>query len=225
MSNPEASMLIVTSETAQSTLLAMSLSSHTGMSYRLAGPQEPHKVSGASFDIVLIDLSQVDPILFQKWEESLADQGDGEVQICAFNAKNDTHALDAVSLSHIRGVFFQQDTPELMAKGLKQILQGQIWLSRNLMSLLIDKLRRQSVDAYRMEGYLTHRERQVVGLVGLGATNAQIAEKLFLSEHTVKTHIYNIFKKIGAQNRVQVVCWARDHLGALPNLSRPRTKH
>jgi len=47
-----------------------------------------------------------------------------------------------------------------------------------------------------------------------GASNMEIADSLFLSEHTVKTHLYNVFKKLNVKNRTQAVTWAKEYLGA-----------
>ena len=56
------------------------------------------------------------------------------------------------------------------------------------------------------------REIEILGLISTGATNADIADKLIISQHTVKTHIYNIFQKIGVPNRLQAALWAGKHL-------------
>lgn len=55
---------------------------------------------------------------------------------------------------------------------------------------------------------LTQREKEILKLVSLGDSNAQIAEKLFIREITVKTHLNNIFRKIGVDNRVQATIMA-----------------
>ena len=53
---------------------------------------------------------------------------------------------------------------------------------------------------------LTKRERELVELIYQGKSNKEIAEELFLSESTVKTHIYNIFRKMDVKNRIEVIC-------------------
>ena len=53
---------------------------------------------------------------------------------------------------------------------------------------------------------LTPRERELTELIYAGKSNKEIAESLFLSESTVKTHIYNIFRKLDVKNRVEVIC-------------------
>lgn len=53
---------------------------------------------------------------------------------------------------------------------------------------------------------LTKREREILMLMYRGRSNREIAELLFLSESTVKTHVYNIFRKMGIRNRVEAIC-------------------
>jgi DNA-binding NarL/FixJ family response regulator len=58
---------------------------------------------------------------------------------------------------------------------------------------------------------LTQREVEILGLIVQGLTNPEIAERLFLSNHTVKTHINRIFAKTGSRDRVAAVAYARRH--------------
>jgi DNA-binding NarL/FixJ family response regulator len=58
---------------------------------------------------------------------------------------------------------------------------------------------------------LTHREVEILGLLAQGLTNPEIAQRLFLSNHTVKTHINRIFAKTGSRDRVAAVGYAQRH--------------
>lgn len=58
---------------------------------------------------------------------------------------------------------------------------------------------------------LTARETEVLGLIGRGATNAEVATALYVSEGTVKTHIGHVFAKLGLRDRAAAIVWAFDH--------------
>jgi DNA-binding NarL/FixJ family response regulator len=58
---------------------------------------------------------------------------------------------------------------------------------------------------------LTHREVEILALIARGLTNPEIAEQLFLSSHTVKTHINRIFAKTGSRDRVAAIAYAQHH--------------
>ena len=81
------------------------------------------------------------------------------------------------------------------------------------------------MNSYRPACGLTQRELEIIGLLGTGATNAEIAEKLFVSEHTVKSHLYNIFRKIKVHNRLQAMNWARRNLFSVPPSYKRETRH
>ena len=64
----------------------------------------------------------------------------------------------------------------------------------------------ERIDEIRDRYHLTPREREFVELIYRGKSNKEIADMLFLSESTVKTHIYNIFRKMEVKSRVSVIC-------------------
>lgn len=59
---------------------------------------------------------------------------------------------------------------------------------------------------------LTRREMEILDLIADGYSNQQIADALFISPHTVKTHLHNIFKKINVKRRLQAALWAAQNL-------------
>jgi len=112
----------------------------------------------------------------------------------------------------IQGFFYERDPLSIFRKGIGAVLDGKLWLSRDLMTRFIledtdkDKSLRQGSDN------LTERQTEVLALIAVGATNDEIADKLCISPHTVKTHLYKIFKKINVPNRVQAALWAAKNL-------------
>jgi LuxR family transcriptional regulator of csgAB operon len=112
----------------------------------------------------------------------------------------------------LRGVFYQGDTLDQITKGVYAIFNGEFWLSRDIMAKLLRKCKEQS-NPFMKDGInLTPREIEVLTMVALGVKNEGIAHKLCISSHTVKTHIYNIFKKTNVSNRLQATLWATKNL-------------
>jgi DNA-binding NarL/FixJ family response regulator len=60
-------------------------------------------------------------------------------------------------------------------------------------------------------GGLTEREAEILGMIARGMTNPEIAARLFLSSHTVKTHVNRIFAKTGSRDRAAAICYAHQH--------------
>ena len=112
----------------------------------------------------------------------------------------------------LRGFFYKEDTLDQITKGIYAIFNGEFWLSRNIISKCLQKYEEQSTSFMRDGINLTPREIEVLSMVALGAKNEEIAHKLCISPNTVRTHIYNIFKKANVSNRLQAVLWAAKNL-------------
>jgi DNA-binding NarL/FixJ family response regulator len=112
----------------------------------------------------------------------------------------------------VRGFFYRHDSLEHMIKGVRALLKGELWMSRDLLVEFALKGSGKGNGIGGSEVLLTSREMQILALVSAGATNEEIAEKLDLSPHTVKTHLYNVFKKINVPNRFQAALWAAKNL-------------
>lgn len=67
-----------------------------------------------------------------------------------------------------------------------------------------------AMEKVRAKYELTRRETEILGEIYKGKTNTQIAQELFISESTVKAHIYNLFRKLGVGSRVEAVCIVRE---------------
>ncbi|MGL4827848.1 MAG: LuxR family transcriptional regulator VpsT [Vibrio sp.] len=116
--------------------------------------------------------------------------------------------------NNLAGVFYIEDDIDTLIKGMSKILQDEMWLARKLAQEYILHYRSgNSVVTSQMYAKLTKREQQIIKLLGSGASNIEIADKLFVSENTVKTHLHNVFKKINAKNRLQALIWAKNNIG------------
>ena len=120
---------------------------------------------------------------------------------------------DAMS-NGIDGIFFNSDPPKVVAKGIVAILNGDLWYSRKtLTKFLQDPIPSEEASKNALaKNLLTFREREVLSLIASGHSSKEVSEKLFISSHTVKTHIYNIYGKINVTNRLQATLWAAKYL-------------
>ncbi len=111
----------------------------------------------------------------------------------------------------IRGVFYSQATREQLLSGIMALIEGGDWLPRALMERMLAELRRARQQA-ESKTELTLREREILSLAGKGLSNAEIAAQLCLSPHTIKSHIHNLLRKLGASNRAEAAFLLRDRL-------------
>ena len=111
-----------------------------------------------------------------------------------------------------RGFFYEQEPFERFSKGICAIFNGELWVSRNILEDCFVKNNHHNVLQKWNKNTLTSREREILTLIATGSSNQQIADELYISPHTVKTHIYNIFKKIKVSGRLQAALWAVKNL-------------
>jgi LuxR family transcriptional regulator of csgAB operon len=111
-----------------------------------------------------------------------------------------------------KGFFYETDPLDRFLKGVRAVLEGELWLSREIMTKCILEGTDEPRSSRSGSELLTPRQIQILAQVAIGATNDEIADVLYLSPHTVRTHLYNIFKKINVPNRLQAALWAAKNL-------------
>jgi LuxR family transcriptional regulator, positive regulator of biofilm formation len=130
--------------------------------------------------------------------------------LCLFNLKKGAGVEEGLLTQGVRGFFYQGEHFPHLAKGVRAVLNGEYWVSRKIMSDLIAKNSRKG--GRILNHSLSRREADILSLIVEGATNEEIADKSCISKHTVKTHLYNIFKKIKVRSRFEAALWAAKHL-------------
>jgi DNA-binding NarL/FixJ family response regulator len=115
----------------------------------------------------------------------------------------------------IRGFFVKSDiSSDFITKCVRVVAAGEIWMGAKLVGRVFDEfsryyseaegeLRSPSPEDMGKLSLLTKREHELLDLVSRSLTNEEIAERLFISTETVKTHVRNIFEKLGSRNRVE----------------------
>jgi len=112
----------------------------------------------------------------------------------------------------IRGIFYANDQPNNLERGVRALLEGEIWISREVMSKFIPETGEAKRLSTNERSVLSKREAEILGLIAEGAMNTEIAQKLYISRHTVKSHLYNIYKKLKVTNRLEAALWANENL-------------
>lgn len=113
-------------------------------------------------------------------------------------------ALKAGAISYI----LKDMKMENLAEVIQRAHQGEITLHPRIAARVLQNLRGEDTEASQLFTELTERELEVLKLIANGLSNSQIAEKLFISENTVKGHVSNILSKLHLADRTQVAVYA-----------------
>jgi two-component system, NarL family, nitrate/nitrite response regulator NarL len=116
------------------------------------------------------------------------------------------------------GIVPKTTSTELLLKSIRKVHAGEIWLDRMSTADVIRRLSKKGSgnvaarQGLRDQGAaLSTREREIVGLIAQGFKNKDMAERLFISEQTVKNHLHNIFDKLGVSDRLELALYAIHH--------------
>jgi len=158
------------------------------------------KLRKTRVDIVLLDfdLGQHDGGEFMR----LATQQGfrGKVLVVTAGVEKD-QAADLIR-SGISGIFMKHDSAALLIEGVRDVLAGKVWFDRELLQEAMSGAEdRQESKAERF----TERERQVLSGVFEGLVNKEIAERIGVSESSVKATLQQLFSKTGVRTRSQLV--------------------
>jgi DNA-binding NarL/FixJ family response regulator len=119
------------------------------------------------------------------------------------------------------GIVLKQTATELLIKSIRKVHAGEIWLDSHTTAAVIRQfvandeappvvhaLPSAPPTRERERSPLSQREREIVALVAQGFKNKEMAEKMFISEQTVKNHLHNIFDKLGVSDRLELALYA-----------------
>lgn len=139
--------------------------------------------------------------------------------IILFNLDENPELANRALLSGIRGVFYTTDNADVLMKGIRLLMEDQLWYRREIMCNALNRMLQFNKDALHKltEGdiepvKLTKREKAIISLMSKGAKNKEIAEDLNISPHTVKTHLYSAFRKTKCRNRIELLSWAQQNI-------------
>jgi DNA-binding NarL/FixJ family response regulator len=119
------------------------------------------------------------------------------------------------------GIVPKRTSTELLLKSIRKVHAGEFWLDRITTADVIRRLAKKGpsngsgassrLGVRDQSGALSTREREIVVLVAQGFKNKEMAERMFISEQTVKNHLHNIFDKLGVSDRLELALYAIHH--------------
>jgi DNA-binding NarL/FixJ family response regulator len=109
------------------------------------------------------------------------------------------------------GFLLKDSGPTLLVEAVRAAASGESLISPSVTVRLLERLTEPVAAGPKAVDVLTERELDVVELVARGKTNAEIAEALFVSVSTVKTHLEAVRAKLAVRNRVGIAAWAWEH--------------
>ena len=146
---------------------------------------------------------------FEKFSDSIDTIATRVVVLTA--AEDDRDVVSAMRLG-ARGVVLKQSATELLVKSIHCVHAGEIWLDNRMTGEIVKAFANSNKsESKRGKSLLSDREKQIVQHVAQGFRNKEIAEKLFISEQTVKNHLHNIFDKLGISDRLELALYAIHH--------------
>ncbi|MGH8660881.1 MAG: response regulator transcription factor [Burkholderiales bacterium] len=166
-------------------------------------------------DVIVLDIDLGDESGIGAIPELVA-QSQGHVLV--LTGLRDATVHDNAVLAGARGIVHKEDPAETILKAIDRVHQGELWLDRATTGRIFIELARAGGVARRNTAKLktttlTTRERELIGVLAAdpGANYRKIAEKLNISEHTVRNHVTSIYGKLGVQNRLELFVYANKH--------------
>jgi DNA-binding NarL/FixJ family response regulator len=141
-----------------------------------------------------------------------------KTRVIVLTASDDKNEFVQAMKLGTSGIVLKQTATELLIKSIRKVHAGEIWLDSHTTAAVIRTFvaaednpptpQMAQPSRERERSPLSQREREIVALVAQGFKNKEMAEKMFISEQTVKNHLHNIFDKLGVSDRLELALYA-----------------
>lgn len=176
----------------------------------------PQKQGERHSTVHLIDCMTCDWPAAKNWIRRQLDAAFSGMKIVLFNADAVKDLGEFIDQYPVQGIFLLDDSRSAFIVGMRTILDGGTRLEPHAPTPAVMKDRIGDTTATEKGAIpLSRRESEILDCIADGMDNHSIAEKYEISLHTVKTHVYNIFKKIDVPNRLQASRWVRENKARL----------
>ena len=146
-------------------------------------------------DVIIVDHKSIRPEFLSSWPDAkiiLLDTGLHQDEI-----------INLMLTYNLHGIVSRDVDSTLLKKALKLVNEGQIWIDNNSLKALLCKA--GDISKAGKVTTISKREQEILDQITQGRTNKEIAERLFMSEQTVKAHLSHIFKKYHVNSRMQLI--------------------
>jgi len=163
-------------------------------------------------DVILLDLRM--PNLDGLGALQTLQHTGSKARVIILTASEDKNEFVQAMKLGCSGIVLKQTSADLIVKSIRKVHSGEIWLDSHTTAAVMRQFASPAEIAaagggrVRERSPLSTREREIVGLVAQGFKNKEMAEKMFISEQTVKNHLHNIFDKLGVSDRLELALYA-----------------
>ncbi len=135
-------------------------------------------------------------------------QSDNAVRIVMLTMHADQEVLASAIRAGASGYLVKDCSTEEIASAVRMAHSGETALSPQLAASMLEEVRRMDQPATEEERVVTRREEEVLQLIADGCSTPEVAERLYISQKTVKNHLASIYQKLDARDRTQAVLQA-----------------
>jgi DNA-binding NarL/FixJ family response regulator len=161
-------------------------------------------------DVLVLDIRMPGKDGLQVARELQAEKLPSRVVLLAAEL-DEEQALEAVR-SGVKGIVLKEMAPKLLVQCIRKVYAGEQWVERRSDRCALEKMLRREAGTQEVAGILTPREIDIMRMVAKGFRNREIAERLSISEGTVKMHLHNIYEKLGVDGRLALLRYAQEKL-------------
>ena len=123
-------------------------------------------------------------------------------------ALSDSDAVEGLKLG-VRGIVLKESSPDTLLECIRRVSRGEQWVDSETMTRALDAISRRESMMSDPSRTLTARELEIVRMIAQGLRNKAIAERLSISEGTVKIHLHNVYEKLGLDGRLELMLHAQ----------------
>lgn len=165
---------------------------------RLVGEQQP--------DVVLMDIAMEKMNGLEATRQIT--QKYPEVAVLVLSQHEERQYVLPIFQAGAAGYLLKRTLGKDLINAIRHVARGEVYLDTNIGNILVEEIRQRETNRRASTAELSERELQVLKYVVEGLSNNEIAERIHISENTVKKHLGSILEKLSLSNRVEVAVYA-----------------